>query len=230
MMPAQPKVPKAHIGGGWCRAGLVCLVDEHAAACSHPQTAKTTQTSRRKDPDERAVCDRNGRAAVALLRCWAVMASVWTWTASWFWGLLLVLVTLGMHSFAVVLMARMMQRAGRRGFYGMAFRRSVSLSTMLLGGAGLFLAVLHGIEAAVWALAYLLLGVVGTLDNAMFYSINLMSSRMTPALMLDERWRILGALEGLNGILLFGISTAFAFAVIQEVMAPRPPWETRVGP
>jgi hypothetical protein len=32
---------------------------------------------------------------------------------------------------------------------------------------------------------------------------------------LVPRWRMLGALEAVNGVLLFGISTAFIFAVIQ---------------
>ena len=33
--------------------------------------------------------------------------------------------------------------------------------------------------------------------------------------MLPTRWRMLGALEAVNGVLLFGISTAFIFAVMQ---------------
>ena len=36
-----------------------------------------------------------------------------------------------------------------------------------------------------------------------------------PRLVLPPRWQMLGALEAVNGVLLFGISTAFIFAVIQ---------------
>jgi hypothetical protein len=34
---------------------------------------------------------------------------------------------------------------------------------------------------------------------------------------LGDRWHLLGALEALNGWLLFGLSTAFLFAVMDKV-------------
>jgi hypothetical protein len=33
--------------------------------------------------------------------------------------------------------------------------------------------------------------------------------------MLEQHWRMMGALEATDGILLFGVSTAFIFAVMQ---------------
>jgi len=33
---------------------------------------------------------------------------------------------------------------------------------------------------------------------------------------LEERWQLMGALEALNGIILFGMTTAFLFAAIQR--------------
>ncbi|HUO36617.1 MAG TPA: hypothetical protein VMU34_01630 [Mycobacterium sp.] len=36
-----------------------------------------------------------------------------------------------------------------------------------------------------------------------------------PGLALPSRWQMIGALEAVNGVLLFGISTAFIFAVMQ---------------
>jgi hypothetical protein len=36
-------------------------------------------------------------------------------------------------------------------------------------------------------------------------------------LFLEEQWQLTGALEALNGILLFGLTTAFLFAMIQKV-------------
>jgi hypothetical protein len=42
-----------------------------------------------------------------------------------------------------------------------------------------------------------------------------MTTFEVPGLMLPTRWRMLGALEAVNGVLLFGISTAFIFAVMQ---------------
>jgi hypothetical protein len=34
---------------------------------------------------------------------------------------------------------------------------------------------------------------------------------------LERHWQMMGALEALNGMLLFGLTTAFLFAMIQEV-------------
>jgi hypothetical protein len=34
---------------------------------------------------------------------------------------------------------------------------------------------------------------------------------------LEQHWQMMGALEALNGMLLFGLTTAFLFAMIQEV-------------
>ena len=36
----------------------------------------------------------------------------------------------------------------------------------------------------------------------------------------EQHWQMMGALEALNGMLLFGLTTAFLFAMIQEV------WQT----
>jgi hypothetical protein len=36
-------------------------------------------------------------------------------------------------------------------------------------------------------------------------------------LFLEDRWALLGAIKALNGMLLFGLTTAFLFAIIQHV-------------
>jgi len=42
-----------------------------------------------------------------------------------------------------------------------------------------------------------------------------MTTRGASGLMLQQHWRMMGALEAAGGMLLFGISTAFLFAVMQ---------------
>jgi len=51
----------------------------------------------------------------------------------------------------------------------------------------------------------------------MLYSLNAMTSYGHTNLTLDDHWHLLGAMEALNGWLLFGLSTAFLFAVIERV-------------
>jgi hypothetical protein len=40
---------------------------------------------------------------------------------------------------------------------------------------------------------------------------------LTAGLQLTARWQLLGALEALNGMLLFGLTTAFLYGVLQRV-------------
>ena len=49
----------------------------------------------------------------------------------------------------------------------------------------------------------------------MLYSIDSMSTRGASGLTLPRHWKMMGALEAGNGMLLFGISTAYIFAVMQ---------------
>ena len=80
---------------------------------------------------------------------------------------------------------------------------------------GLLLTALHGIEAALWAAAYLWLGALGSPEAAILYSVDAMATRGASGLTLQPHWRMMGALEAANGMLLFGISTAFIFTIMQ---------------
>ena len=77
--------------------------------------------------------------------------------------------------------------------------------------------LLHGLEAAIWAVAYRLLDALPDNRSAMLYSLSAMTSYGHANLYLEEKWQLMGALEALNGMLLFGLTTAFLFAMIQRV-------------
>ena len=95
----------------------------------------------------------------------------------------------------------------------------------LVAAVGLLLAVLHGTEAAIWAAAYLWLGALGSPVDAMLYSFDSMSTRGASGLTLQRHWRMMGALEAGTGMLLFGISTAYIFAMMQGVNVGAAPAE-----
>jgi hypothetical protein len=80
---------------------------------------------------------------------------------------------------------------------------------------GLLLAALHGIEAALWAAAYLWLGALGSPETAILYSVDSMATRGASGIMLQPHWQMMGALEAADGMVLFGISTGFIFTVMQ---------------
>ena len=53
--------------------------------------------------------------------------------------------------------------------------------------------------------------------SAMLYSVSAMTTYGHANLFLKEKWQLMGALEALDGMLLFGLTTAFLFAMIQKV-------------
>jgi hypothetical protein len=51
----------------------------------------------------------------------------------------------------------------------------------------------------------------------MLYSLSAITSYGHAAIFLDSHWQMMGALKALNGVILFGLTTAFLFALIQTI-------------
>ena len=134
----------------------------------------------------------------------------------WLWGLSLIVLTIAIHATAVVMLAFM--GAGMRvrlETSGLKMWKSIAILICVIGVIGLLLAVLHGIECGIWAAAYLWLGALDSPMDALLYSLDSMSTRGASGLTLLRPWRMMGALEAVDGMLLFGVSTAYLFAVMQ---------------
>jgi hypothetical protein len=137
-----------------------------------------------------------------------------TWSADWIFGLPLILLTvllnvvgLGLTGWRVVQFAK---RVFERHHPSAVFLTVVCVMTLLATS-------LHALDAAIWAAAYRLLGTMPDYRSAMLYSLNAITSYGHTNLALEDHWQLMGAMEALNGALLFGLSTAFLFGVIQKV-------------
>jgi hypothetical protein len=137
-------------------------------------------------------------------------------STNWIWGLSLIVLTLVIHATGVAGMALAMQsiriRLERRN---PGLRDVFAILIGSIGALGMLLIVLLGIESAVWAAAYLWLGALDSPEDAILYSVDSMTTRGASGLILQHHWLMMGALEAADGMLLFGISTAFMFAVLQ---------------
>ena len=80
---------------------------------------------------------------------------------------------------------------------------------------------LHGLEAAAWAILYIWVGAIPDVPTSMLYSLSAITSYGHSNIFLEDRWRLLGAIEAMNGLILFGLTTAFLFAAIDEVRSVR---------
>jgi hypothetical protein len=97
----------------------------------------------------------------------------------------------------------------------LGLRHVVPIVICVIGAVGPLLAALHGIEATIWAAAYLWPGALDSPVDAMLYSVDSMTTRGASGLMLRRHWQMMGALEAADGMLMFGISTAYMLAVMQ---------------
>jgi hypothetical protein len=134
---------------------------------------------------------------------------------NWICGLALIALTIAIHVTGVTFLASVLHGFRvRLQSRPPASPRMIAIVIAAFTVMGLLLALLHGVEAVIWAAAYLWLGALDSPGAAILYSIDSMATRGASGLML-EPWQTMGALEAADGMLLFGISTAFIFTVMQ---------------
>ena len=141
-------------------------------------------------------------------------ANVGTWTWDWAWSLPLIVVTVVIHVCGLALIG---ERVVRILDEPVARRRFMAKFALVMGGTSLQVTLLHGIEAGIWAAAYRFLDALPDRKSAALYSLSAMTAYGHASLFLKPQWQLMGALEALNGMLLFGLTTAFLFAMIQRV-------------
>ncbi|HTA55882.1 MAG TPA: hypothetical protein VK755_14155 [Candidatus Acidoferrales bacterium] len=145
-----------------------------------------------------------------------------TWDASWLWSFALIAITIAIHAGGVVLIANAIEQLRiqllRRR---LAYLDSTPATVVLFVAVALSLAILHAIESIVWAIVYVKLGALPSPADAALYSVDSMTTRGASGLQLAPQWRMMGATEAGDGMLLFGISTAFLFYVMQRVWMQR---------
>lgn len=86
---------------------------------------------------------------------------------------------------------------------------------ILFAAFGLF--ALHAIEIWLWAALYRLLGIVPNLEEALYFSTSTYVTIGYGDVVLPVGQRILGVIEGANGIILIGWSTAFFFSIVDRL-------------
>ena len=77
---------------------------------------------------------------------------------------------------------------------------------------------LHVIETILWAGFYYGQGLFNDFETSLYFSLTSYTTIGYGDVLLPQRWRLLGAIEGISGVLLCGISTAFMFAVLTAML------------
>ena len=79
----------------------------------------------------------------------------------------------------------------------------------------------HILEVALWALVFVLCGGLADFGAALYCSAGNYTTVGSGEVVLLARWKLLGPLEAAAGLLMFGVSTALIFAVIQRLIHAR---------
>ena len=145
------------------------------------------------------------------------------WNTSWAWSIPLIVLTVIIHVIGLglfnVKMVQILTKARGRANFMLVFALGI-------GGTAIWATSLHAIEAGIWAAAYQLLGALPDGEAAMLYSLSAITTYGHSQLFLADHWRLMGALEALNGVILIGLTTALLYGLIQRVW----PVETRALP
>ena len=130
---------------------------------------------------------------------------------------LIVSVCLLLHVVGLLLMAEWLLQ--RREYWDRTGARVHYAILMILLFSGIML--LHMIETGIWAAFYYTRGLFTDFETSLYFSLTSYTTIGYGDVLLPQRWRLLGALEGISGVLLCGISTAFIFAVMSAMFQSR---------
>ncbi len=96
-------------------------------------------------------------------------------------------------------------------------RAGILHKIVLLIGVFAILMLLHVVENCIWAGFYYERGVLESFETSLYFSLSTYTTIGYGDVLLPQHWRILGAMEGITGVLLCGLSTAFLFAVVNAL-------------
>ena len=132
-------------------------------------------------------------------------------------GAIPIVCTVFIHALAVMATVSFVRHERRLGRAGVSFWNDVGIVTLALS----FALAAHLIEVALWAILFRICGEFPDFGTAYYHSAVNYTTLGYGDLLLTPSWRLLGPLEAADGMLMFGVSTAIIFSVIQRLIYAR---------
>ncbi len=121
---------------------------------------------------------------------------------------------IAIHALVMVTVIRVARDAGERA----TSHQSLRLIVVMIVTVSVLMAA-HVSEVLVWSLAYMIVGVAPPGADIVYFAFvnytTLGYGDVTPM----DRWQLLGPMTAMNGVLLFGWSTAVIFEVLRKALA-----------
>ena len=133
---------------------------------------------------------------------------------------MIVAVCLLLHVAGLLVMAEwLLSRVPRREYLGRTSTPMRTATLMILLFSGIIF--LHITETSLWAVFYYASSLFKDFETSLYFSLTSYTTIGYGDVLLPQKWRLLGAIEGISGVLLCGISTAFIFAVMSALFQNR---------
>src|SRR6201987_3508545 len=124
-----------------------------------------------------------------------------------------ILCTILVHALALSAVVNFFRRETRLGRTGI-YLRDLTIVVLVIS----FSVLAHAIEVAVWALLFIICGEFQEFGAAYYHSAVNYSTLGYGDMIMSPSWKLLGPLEAADGSLMFGLSTAIAFAVVLRLV------------
>lgn len=132
-------------------------------------------------------------------------------------GAVVILCTMFIHALPVSATLGFLRRERRLGHTGRSFWSDFPVVMLAM----VTTLTAHLIEIALWAEVFVLCGEFQYFGTAYYHSAVNYTTLGYGDMVMTPHWRFLGPLEAANGMLLFGVSTAMIFALIQWLIQAR---------
>ncbi|HEY1453538.1 MAG TPA: hypothetical protein VGF57_08760 [Roseiarcus sp.] len=131
-------------------------------------------------------------------------------------GLAATVATIAIHGVVFHAIIMSLSRDLKRGLLGVRIWMNLTfiMAAILLAFAG------HLAEIVLWAFALGATGAVADIGAAVYSSAGSYTTSGSD-IVLPPQWRLLAPLEAVDGMLMFGVSTAFIFAVVNRLIHAR---------
>jgi hypothetical protein len=122
-------------------------------------------------------------------------------------------INIAIHALVMTMVVRLAQgRGALNRSHGSLLLMAVMIPTVLV------LMVTHALEVVVWASAYSILDVAAAQVDLVYFAFVNYTTLGYGDVLPVERWRLLGPMTAMNGVLLFGWSTALIFEVLRRTL------------
>jgi hypothetical protein len=132
-------------------------------------------------------------------------------------GAALVVVSAVMHIVALDLINHRVRSVV--ALHATPLRTRIRIPLLIFATLATFLS--HVAQIWIWALFYLGLGEFDRLEPALYFSTVVFTTLGFGDIVVSPDWRLMASCEAAAGLLLFGLSTAFLFEVLREILRRR---------